>query len=148
MRFLLLAAAALAFAAPSRAQVSLIPMAGYDIDNKALQVGLAAELGVTPRILPFAASVRPSAEYVFVGDGVSLIRANGDLIGRFGVIGVPFRPYGKAGVGVEFASGGGSSNTEIGLNLGAGAEFSRLLAEVTLGIGDISSARIAVGYKF
>ena len=149
MRFLLLAAAVLALAAPSRAQVSFIPMAGYDIDYEALQIGLGAELGVTPGLLPFRASIRPSVEYVFVGDGVDLIRFNGDLIGRFALVGVPFRPYGKAGLAVEYLSAdGGGSNTDLGLNIGAGAEFDRLLAEVTLGIGDISSARIGVGYKF
>ncbi len=148
MRFLLLVVAALALAAPSRAQVSFIPMAGYDIDYEALQVGLGFEFAVTPGILPFAASVRPSAEYVFVDNG-DVVRLNGDIIGRFSLVGVPFRPYGKAGVAVELQNPEiGDSNTEVGLNLGAGAEFSRLLAEVTLGIGNVSSARIGVGYRF
>ncbi len=146
MRFLLLAVAALALAAPSHAQITLVPMVGYDIDYKALSVGGGVELALSPGLLPFQAAVRPSAEYVFVGNGLNLVRINGDVLGRFGLVGVPFRPYGKAGVAVEIGSG--SSNTDVGLNLGAGAEFDRALAEVTIGIGSVSSARLAVGYPF
>jgi hypothetical protein len=147
MRLLLLAALVVAVAAPARAQLGFIPMAGYDIDYEAPMVGLGFEIGLTPGILPFAAAIRPSAEYVFV-DNVDLFRVNGDLIGRFGAPGVPFAPYGKAGVGVEFSSSDGGSHTYVGANLGAGLEYNRFLVEGTLGIGDISSGRVAVGYRF
>ncbi len=151
MRFLLLVAAALALAAPSRAQITVVPLVGYDIDYKAVQLGAGVELGVTPSVLPFRALIRPSAEYVFGSDGGdgSTVRLNGDLLGRFALPGVPFQPYGKVGLGVELKSPDvGDSSTGLGLNLGVGGAFDRVLAEVTLGIGDISSARIGVGYRF
>ena len=149
MRFSLLALLALAAVAPARAQVSFVPMVGYDFDYEAAQIGLGFELGITPGILPAAISLRPSVEYVFAGEGVDVIRGNADLIGRFSVVGVPFAPYAKAGVAAEFGSpDSGDSNTEFGLNLGVGAEVTRFLVEGTLGIGNISSGRIAVGYRF
>ncbi len=41
-----------------------------------------------------------------------------------------------------------NTSTNLGLNLGIGAEANRFLAEFTLGVGDVSSSRIAVGYRF
>lgn len=148
MRFLLLTAAAFTLAAPARAQVSVIPMVGYDIDYTALQLGAAVELGLTPRALPLRAHARPSAEYVFVDDG-SVVRLNGDLTTSFTLGVTPFQPYAKVGLGVEFKNPDtGDSNSELGLNFGVGAAYDHLLAEVTFGTGSTSSARIGVGYRF
>lgn len=153
MRLLLLAA--IVVAAPARAQFGFTPMVGYDFDSayEAPFVGLGFEIGLTPGFLPFAASFRPSVEYVFLDDdNVDLIRTNGDLIGRFSAPGSPVSPYGKLGVGVEFVSvdtGNGTDvETGVGANLGAGVEFDRFLVEGTLGVGEISSGRIALGYRF
>lgn len=148
MRLLVLAAAVLALAAPSRAQISLVPMVGYDIDYGAPMVGGGVELALPSGLLPFRTAIRPSAEYIFrdgnSSNGDARIRLNGDLIGRVAVVGVPFRPYGKAGIAFESAS---FDKEKLGLNLGVGAEFDRLLVEATAGFG-VSAARIAVGYRF
>ena len=146
MRLALLAAVLLAVAAPARAQ--FIPMVGYDFDREAAQVGVGYELGVTPGFLPASVGIRPSVEYVFVGNNVDVVRGNLDLIARLRAPAVPFAPYGKAGLAVEYVSLATSSNTEVGLNLGVGAEVSQFLVEGTLGVGKISSGRIAVGYRF
>ena len=153
MRRILLAAAGFLFVAPAQAQIGFAPLVGYDFDYEAPTVGLAFELPLTPGILPLQASIRPSAEYIFVdSDGASAFRVAGDLIGRFRAPGVPFAPYGKAGVVVERISvdvgSESDSNTEIGLGIGAGAAFDRFFVEGTIGIGDISNSRIAVGYQF
>jgi hypothetical protein len=155
---LLIALAAVVFAAaPARAQLSFSPMVGYDIDYEAFMVGLGFELGITPGVLPVQAAIRPSVEYLFLddegGDAVStdLFRVNGDLIGRFSPPAAPLRPYAKAGVGVEIFSvevlGESETETEVGVNLGAGVLFSNFFVEGTLGLG-ISDFRVAAGYRF
>ena len=146
MRLSLLILALVAVAAPARAQ--FIPMVGYDFDYEAAQVGVGYELGVTPGFLPASVGIRPSVEYVFVGNNVDVVRGNLDLIARFHAPTLPVAPYGKAGVAVEYVSAANTSNTEVGLNLGAGVEINQFLVEGTLGIGNISSGRIAVGYRF
>lgn len=159
MRLTLLSAlAAVALAAPASAQVSFVPMVGYDIDYEAAMIGLGFEFALPQNAVPLTVAVRPSVEYLFLGDGSdlgidqSVFRVNGDLIGRFGQSGRALSPYAKAGLALEVASFDtgtvSDTNTEVGLNLGAGAEYNRFLGEVTLGIGDISSTRIAVGYRF
>lgn len=159
MRSLLLAAAvALLTVAPAQAQVGFVPLVGYDIDYGSPTIGVAVNLGVTPAILPIAVSIRPSAEYLFLNDDSGLgldadgFRLNGDLIGRFAAPGLPVQPYGKAGIGAEIVTaafeGSSETNTNVGANLGIGAEANRFLAEFTIGVGSISSSRIAVGYRF
>ncbi len=153
MRLLPLAALAALFvlAAPARAQISFAPMVGYDIDYEGLSLGVAFELGTTIPALPLQPSIRPSVEFVFVGNNTSVVRGDLDLIGRFSPS-PGFLPYVKLGPTLEYVSvdapGGNGSNTEIGLNLGAGAEFNRIFLEGALGLGDISDFRIRAGYRF
>ena len=150
--FLLLAAAVAVSAAPARAQISFVPMAGYDVDVEALQFGLGFEYALSPGVLPFTAGVRPGIHYVFADGDVNYLRIPVELIGRFSAPGLPVAPYGKAGAVIEFISvdvlGESVSNTEVGLALGAGAEFNRFLGEVTLGVGDVSSLQLTAGYRF
>ena len=140
---------ALAFlaAVPAQAQLSFSPLAGYDIDYEAPTVGLAFELNTNLSSLPLSPALRPSVEYVFLDGDASLIRFDGDLIGRIQA-GQSFLPYAKAGVTVEYLDLDGGSNTEVGLNLGGGAEFSRLFVEGAFGIGDVSDVRVRAGYRF
>lgn len=143
-------------AAPARAQITFMPMVGYDIDYEAFQVGLGFEFGITPGILPISLGIRPSVEYVFVDEianvNADLFRVNGDVIGRLSPPLAPLGFYGKAGVGVEFISvevaGVSDSNTEVGANLGGGVIFNNFFVDGTLGLGDISDFRINVGYRF
>lgn len=150
--FALLIAVLALSAAPARAQVSFVPMAGYDLDRDALQFGLGFEYALTPGILPFTAALRPGIVYVFADGDTNLLRVPVELIGRFSAPGLPVAPYGKAGAIIEFVSvgeaGEAASDTNVGLGIGAGAEFNRFLGEVTLGIGDVSSTQITVGYRF
>lgn len=162
---LLLAVVGLALAAaPAKAQLGFSPWIGYDIDYEAFMVGFGFELPLTPGLLPVQAAVRPSAEYVFLGDadgtdvGQELFRVNGDVLARFSPPAAPVAPYGKAGVAVEFFSidddGTGAcdlvdcSSTEIGINLGGGVLFNNLFVEGTVGLLDVSDFRIVAGYRF
>ena len=146
-----LALAAVCCLAPARAQASFSPLVGYDIDAEGFTIGLAAELGTTIGALPLAPSIRPSIEYIFADSDVTYVRGDVDLIGRFSPSpGV--QPYVKLGPTIEYVSvdvlGSSSSNTEVGLNLGAGAEFNRLFVEGAFGLGDISELRVRAGYRF
>lgn len=153
MRPLLLAALVAAFAVPASAQISFVPMVGLDLDTfdgTKPQIGLGFEYALSPGLLPFTAALRPSVHYVFVDSDVTTIRVPVELIGRFSAPGLPVAPYGKAGLAIEYVDFGdsGGSNTEVGLALGAGVELNRLLGEVTLGIGNVSSTQVTVGYRF
>jgi hypothetical protein len=141
--------------APAKAQVSFSPLVGYDIDAEALTVGLAFELGTQLTSIPLQPAIRPAVEYIFFDGDATYVRVDGDLIGRFEPVpGGAFLPYAKAGVTVEYFSvdvdipGVDNSNTEVGLNLGGGAEFNRVFVEGALGLGDISDLRIRAGYRF
>ena len=152
MRTSILALALLGLAAvarPATAQVSFAPLVGYDIDAEALTLGLAFELNTQLTSIPLQPAIRPSVEYVFVDGDVTYVRADGDLIGRFAPGTLSFLPYAKAGVTVEyFDSDLTDSNTEVGLNLGGGAEFNRIFLEGAVGFGDISDLRVRAGYRF
>ena len=149
MRFLAIPLLFAAAAVPASAQFAFSPMVGYDIDAEAATVGLAVELGTQLTSLPLQPAIRPSVEFVFVDSDVTYVRFDGDLIGRFqaspGLL-----PYLKGGVTVEFISVDivDASSTEVGLNLGGGAEFNRVFVEGALGFGDISDLRVRAGYRF
>ena len=107
----------------------------------------------TPSLLPVAAKVRASAETTFISeDNFSVVRFNGDAIVRLAAPTLPVSPYAKAGVIVERITNSNPdpsvSNTEIGAGLGAGVVFGKLFAEGTLGLGDVSDFRFAVGFRF
>lgn len=154
-----LALGAALLAAPASAQISFAPLLGYDIDAEALTLGVAFELGTTLPSLPLQPSIRPSVEYLFIGDeeilgttvSTTAVRVDGDLIGRLAAT-PQFQPYVKLGPTIEFVSvdvnGQSDSNTEVGLNIGGGLEFSRAFVEAALGLGDISDFRIRAGYRF
>ena len=152
MRFLAIPLVLAAAAAPASAQFAFSPLVGYDIDYEAVTVGLAVELGVALTDLPLQPAIRPSIEYVFADDDRSIVRVDGDLIGRFeatpGIL-----PYAKAGVTAEFVSfdndvtSGDDSDTDIGLNLGGGVDFNRIFVEGAVGI-NVSSFRVRAGYRF
>ena len=152
MRTLLLAAvAALALSVPAQAQVGFAPLVGYDIDAEALTVGLAFELAAPLVALPLEPAVRPSVEFIFLDGDATYLRVDGDLLARFDT-GASFLPYGKAGLTVEYLSVdtgfGSASNTEVGLNVGGGAEFNRVFVEGAVGFGDISDLRVRAGFRF
>jgi opacity protein-like surface antigen len=134
-----------ALAAPrADAQFSLIPYAGYNLeDGFGLLVGIGTEFVAPFELSNLDLAIRPSAEYHFVDDSAlagfgsfSYFQINGDVLARFS--GSPsVAPYAGAGLALGISSvefdnpfGGGStseSNTEIGINIFGGAEFPGLL---------------------
>lgn len=161
MRLSLLALALL-FAVPAQAQISFSPIVGYDLEAEGPMIGLAFEFATPIEGLPLQPAIRPLVEYVFLDapDNVTfnLVRAQADLIARFETSpGASFLPYAKAGIGIEYFStdrdGGefGNSDTDLALNIGGGAEFSRFFLEGGLGLAgqEISDGlRIRAGYRF
>lgn len=155
MRYSLLAALVL-FALPAQAQVSFSPFIGYDLEFEDPMIGLAFEVGTPIEGLPLTPSVRPLVEYIFAGEDVNVIRANADLIGRFEPSpGAAFQPYAKAGLVLTYVSFDDeldiledNSDTDIGFNIGGGAEFTRFFGEAEYGFGDFDGFRIRAGYRF
>jgi hypothetical protein len=163
--FLLTLLAFLLAAPQADAQVRFLPYigyqtnAGYEIDEDAevadfgettggFLVGVGAEFGLTPGLLPIGLAVRPSVETAFLSgfdeevDGTQfeisqdLLRVNLDLIGSFSP---PLAPVGiYAGAGVTYVSynsetsidgdvvdedDDGSDGSAVGANLLAGVRF-------------------------
>ncbi|WP_412062745.1 hypothetical protein [Rubrivirga sp. IMCC45206] len=148
MRLLLpLVLVALVSLAPARAQVSFVPLIGYDIDQKAATLGLAFEFAAPLVALPLQPAVRPSVEFVFFDSDATYVRGDGDLIARFDT-GGPLMPYAKGGVTIEYFDSGAFDNTEVGLNLGGGVEVNRVFVEGAVGFGDISDLRVRAGFRF
>ena len=158
MRFFLLAALVL-FAVPVQAQVSFSPFIGYDLEVEDPLIGLAVEVGAPLVGVPLTPSVRPLVEYIFAGEGVDVIRANADLIGRLDVPAAPVGPYAKAGLVLTYVSTDvpdnlppgvevDNSTTDLGLNIGGGAEFSSFFGELEYGFGDFDGFRVRAGYRF
>ncbi len=152
---LLLFAIVLGLAPAASAQFSFFPYVGYDLGQNGGDgplIGLGVEVPVTPSLLPVAVKARASAETTFIGDNFSLIRFNGDAVVRIAAPTLPVSPYAKAGVIVERVTNStpdpSVSNTEIGAGLGIGAILGKLFGEFTLGLGDVSDGRFAVGYRF
>lgn len=151
-------------AAPSIAQTGLTPSVAYDFGHQSPTVGLAFEVGLPRGPLPFAPSVRPSAEYVFrdrsaefsYGRGVEVFRGDLDVLARFMAPGAPFAPYAKAGVAVDVMTwkvpflgpGGPTSDSQVIPTIGAGAAFGRLGVELTVGLGENGTGRLSTGYRF
>ncbi len=153
-------------AAPSLAQTGLTPSLAYDFGHRSPSVGLSFEVGLPRGPLPFAPSVRPSAEYVFQDKyaeafryDVEVYRADLEVLGRFTAPGAPFAPYGKAGVAVDVMTGNfpstdldpmllRSTRTQVMPTLGGGAGFGRFGVELTVGVGGSRPARLSTGYRF
>lgn len=149
--------------------MSVLPLAGYDVDARGATLGLGAEIRFTPPRRALAISVRPSAEYVFAEDqpivtfaalpsgapnrvAVSVLRAGADVVGRVGVPGTPLFPYAKAGVAAEQvrmdAGGPTSRDLNLGATAGLGIEAFGVFVEGTLGTAAVSAVRVAVGVRF
>ena len=159
--FLLLVAAFLLAAPHADAQVRFLPYIGYqtnagydfsddfdDVDRTgSFLVGVGAEFGLTPGILPIGLAIRPSVETAFIagesfeeaGDefefSQNLLRFSLDAIGSFSPPLAPVGVYAGAGVtyisyssetslnGEVFESDDDEDGSAIGLNLLAGVRF-------------------------
>lgn len=127
-------AVALPFMAPrADAQVAFMPYLGYDFKayDGALLVGVGAEFGMLPGVLPIGLGIRPSAEYYFSGtEGFSFFQINADVIATLTPPGMSIGAYAGAGVAMGFSSmeimDESFSDSEFGFNL---------LGGVTVGSG-------------
>ncbi|MEP0545314.1 MAG: hypothetical protein ABJF88_00115 [Rhodothermales bacterium] len=149
MRKSLLLALLVAFALPmtanrAEAQFSLIPYLGYNLDAESFLVGIGTELDAPFSAGNLALGIRPSIEYLFIGDenfgfgsdvSVTALQINGDVIAR--LESASLNPFVGAGLAilsqsfsfdcegnpvceaVEDEAGG----TEVGLNIVGGLEF-------------------------
>jgi len=146
-----------AFALPmtaqeSKAQAAFLPYLGFDLDAQALFLGVGAEFG-----LPFGQAIglelRPSAEYLFSGEGsdVTRLQFNADVIGNLAGGGPGLGLFAGAGLGVRYFGGadGVDSATNLGLNVLAGAEFGAgfltPFAQGRVHIGDGGTALAVMG---
>ena len=164
-------------AKPASAQTTFFPLVGFDIDWEGLTIGGGAHVPLNLELGPVAQTmIRPSAEYIFAGNAgnagnYSVFRISGELIGTFNLDGSAsfsttaqptdgaITPYAKAGLAferfsfeydndVQILGGSSFSNSEVGLVIGGGVFFNKFLFDGSLGIGNISSFRIAAGYIF
>lgn len=138
LAFAAVLAVALPFFAPrAEAQAAFMPYLGYDfkINDGALLVGVGAEFGMLPGVLPVGLGIRPSAEFYFLDtpdfiDSQSFFQINADVIATLTPPGVNIGAYAGAGVAMGFSSlevaGQSDSSTDFGFNL---------LGGVTVGSG-------------
>ena len=155
-RLLLLGALSALLATSARAEAvvgGIGPRVGFSVDPDQIVFGGQAIIGeIAPQI-----TFDPNLEFGF-GDHVTVIAANFDAHYHFDLQGSAWRPYAGAGIGlnfIEFDNGAfnDASDTEIGGNLifGAGVPTSagnRFFSELKLGLGDIPTLKLLVGWNF
>jgi hypothetical protein len=107
---------------------------------------------VFPDFAPQLSAV-PSVELGFL-DNETTVAINGDLIYHFVVRSSTWKPYAGAGAALEVSQPeNGDSSTDAGMNLIVGADVptrtgNRFFGEFRIGVGDISSLKIMVGWNF
>lgn len=157
--------------APLAAQVHVRGLAnvGYDAGYAAPSVGLGAEMEWAPADAPLALALRPSADLVLARSlsfatplapdpygpdqtDSDVTRFGAEVVVRWTTAPGPAVPYLKAGLAHEYErirSGDlvlGYGRTDA--VAGAGASFGRVYADGTLGFGDASRSRVALGVRF
>ena len=156
------AAAVVGSPSPIRAQWTIGPHAGYNIDASELNIGATAQITLPAKIGKVSLSANPGFEfYPFIGSGASLLVFNFDVIYP-----VPAKaevaPYVGGGLMVSHSSfsatvpGFGTvsgSSTDGGLNLKGGVLFMKgqsvqPLAEATLVISNNTTLVLRGGVQF
>lgn len=154
MKRLALAVAALTLMGASLASAQseeIGPRLGLSINPDQFVVGGQLQF---PFNEPRGLAIAPSLE-LGVGDDVTTIQFNGDVLYHFENAGPRWNPYVGAGLGIAFYdfSESDHSDTETGVNLVGGMRFaqrsgSHLFTELRLGVGDVPDAKIIVGWNF
>jgi hypothetical protein len=145
----------LPLAARAAANVSSIgPRVGVSVDPDQLVVGGQLSIGPVAKDLTFD----PNLELGF-GDNETVTEINLDLHYHLRLSGSDWSPYVGFGLGVAFigvdepAPFRDRSDTNVGANLIFGTQLptsgsNKFLAELKLGLGDIPSLKIMVGWNF
>ena len=134
MRQFLYALALLAFVyvstpATSQAQVGLTvgPRVsvdvGDDLGGDDATFALGGDLRISSIVLPF--TINPTYDYYFIDGDASFSTLNLNILFPFGIDNRVFTPYSGVGTGLSFISNG-DTQSDIGLNVLAGAEFGLL----------------------
>ena len=154
MKRLALAIAALTLTGASLASAQseeIGPRVGLSINPDQFVVGGQMQFPLTD---VHGLAISPSLE-LGVGDNVTVVEINTDLLYHFENAGPRWNPYVGGGLGIAFfdANNGGGSQTELGVNLLGGLRFrqrsgSHLFTELRLGIGDVPDAKVLVGWNF
>ncbi len=129
----------------------------YDFDAESFGIGAQVRTGVN--LGGFGLVLNPNVEYLFIDDigGIDRthFRVNADLLYQIGASYVEvFQPYLGAGLGIQRTSADGDfDNTDVGLNLLAGANFGIgapvvPFVQAGLFIGDQSLVGVKVGILF
>jgi len=174
MRLLVLLAALVSLPASAQVEVRALVNAGYDAGYRAASVGLGMEIGWRPAGSPVALALRPTADVVFVGSQASadpliglgdepmgwpggsryegnVVRVGAEAVARLATL-AQVAPYLKAGIVGEYEDlmigDVRTAYFEPGAVAGAGVGLGRTYVEGTLGFGDASRSRIAVGLRF
>jgi len=158
VKFLALAVAILTLTGVSQASAQTTtnneigPRVGVSISPDQFVIGGQMNFPIQPRGL----AVSPNIE-LGVGDNVTTIQFNGDMVYHFDNAGPNWNPYAGGGIALAFFDNnndvGGGSSSEVGINFIGGLRFrqkngSHLFTELRLGIDDIPDAKVMVGWNF
>lgn len=149
------------------ALLAIVPTAALAATGSVTGWGPRVGASITPDQVVFGGQlhigeIAPSLTFdpnleVGLGDNETVIALNGDLQYHLHVTHAQWNPYLGGGLSVDFVSfdhpGPDDSETDVGANLIAGAEAptragNRFFGEVRLGIGDIPSLKLIVGWNF
>ena len=127
--FVLLAFVYVSAPTPSEAQVGLTvgPRVsvdvGDDLGGDDATFALGADVRISSMVLPF--TVNPTYDYYFIDGDASFSTLNLNILFPFGIDNRIFTPYSGVGAGAAFFSNG-DTQSDVGLNVLAGAEFGLL----------------------
>ncbi len=147
-------------ASDAAAQMRVGPQLGYNLDSEDTLIGADAWFGVSNLSENVQLHFSPSLNYYMdSGENITIARLNLDAKFLYQLSGT-VQPYGIAGLGVHYVSldlpdtlGGNSSDTDMGLNIGAGALFMtdsaiQPFTELRIAIHDNTFSELVAGLLF
>jgi hypothetical protein len=108
--------------AQAQTDLSIGPRVGYETDSENFFIGGDARIGVET----FPVRINPTFDYFFVDGNITLFQITGNALYEFGIDNTTFTPYAGAGLSYLRSSIGNVSNSDVGLNLLGGAEFTNV----------------------
>ncbi|PAP76774.1 hypothetical protein [Rubrivirga marina] len=134
--------------APAQAQGAFMPYLGYNLDSENVVLGVGARFGF-PLNVPISLTAQPAIEYQFVDvDDVTVLQLDLNAVAQFN--GAMVAPYAGAGLAVGYVDAGGTSDTDLGLNVLGGVLFNptgfgQPFAQARYTIGDGPDALTIMG---